>query len=76
MFSAQTYQDRRSLLQTNVAGGVLLFLGNIENPVNFEHNPYYSVRIVLSCIISEFRSLELQPLLILMRIKPLFSEMN
>ncbi|SDI96052.1 aminopeptidase P family protein [Chryseobacterium jejuense] len=41
MFSAQTYQDRRAVLQGNVASGILLFLGNIENPVNFEHNPYY-----------------------------------
>ncbi|WET50194.1 aminopeptidase P family protein [Chryseobacterium indologenes] len=41
MFSAQTYQDRRAVLQSNVASGILLFLGNIENPVNFEHNPYY-----------------------------------
>ena len=41
MFSTQTYQDRRKVLQSNVANGILLFLGNIENPVNFEHNPYY-----------------------------------
>ncbi|MCL8537979.1 aminopeptidase P family protein [Chryseobacterium gallinarum] len=41
MFSAQTYQDRRAVLQSNIANGILLFLGNIENPVNFEHNPYY-----------------------------------
>ena len=41
MFSAQTYQNRRAVLKNNVSGGVLLFLGNIENPVNFEHNPYY-----------------------------------
>ena len=41
MFSAQTYQDRRSVLQRSVSNGILLFLGNIENPVNFEHNPYY-----------------------------------
>lgn len=41
MFSASTYLDRRSVLQGNVTGGILLFLGNIENPVNFEHNPYY-----------------------------------
>lgn len=41
MFSAETYQNRRAVLQSNVAGGILLFLGNIENPVNFEHNPYY-----------------------------------
>ncbi|SEH32983.1 aminopeptidase P family protein [Chryseobacterium culicis] len=41
MFSAATYQERRTVLQTNVENGILLFLGNIENPVNFEHNPYY-----------------------------------
>lgn len=41
MFSAQTYQDRRTVLKNNVSNGILLFLGNIENPVNFEHNPYY-----------------------------------
>ncbi|MCJ7936238.1 MAG: aminopeptidase P family protein [Chryseobacterium sp.] len=41
MFSAQTYQERRAALKGSVANGVLLFLGNIENPVNFEHNPYY-----------------------------------
>lgn len=41
MFSAQTYQNRRAVLKNNVSGGVLLFPGNIENPVNFEHNPYY-----------------------------------
>lgn len=41
MFSEQTYQDRRAVLQSRVTNGILLFLGNIENPVNFEHNPYY-----------------------------------
>ncbi|MDV3506361.1 Xaa-Pro aminopeptidase [Elizabethkingia anophelis] len=41
MFSSQTYQDRRAVLKNNVANGILLFLGNIENPINFEHNPYY-----------------------------------
>lgn len=41
MFSAQTYQDRRTALQGSIKNGILLFLGNIENPVNFEHNPYY-----------------------------------
>ena len=41
MFSPQTYQNRRTVLKDNVASGILLFLGNIENPVNFEHNPYY-----------------------------------
>ncbi|WP_454060688.1 aminopeptidase P family protein [Elizabethkingia ursingii] len=41
MFSPQTYQNRRTVLKDHVANGILLFLGNIENPVNFEHNPYY-----------------------------------
>ncbi|MBK1896714.1 aminopeptidase P family protein [Chryseobacterium paridis] len=41
MFSAQTYQDRRTVLKSSISSGILLFLGNIENPVNFEHNPYY-----------------------------------
>jgi len=41
MFSPQTYQNRRTVLKDNVANGILLFLGNIENPVNFEHNSYY-----------------------------------
>ncbi|WP_261512294.1 aminopeptidase P family protein [Chryseobacterium paludis] len=41
MFSAQTYQERRTALKANMGSGILLFLGNIENPVNFEHNPYY-----------------------------------
>ncbi len=40
MFSAQTYQQRRSKLLENVESGLLLFLGNIENPINFEHNTY------------------------------------
>jgi hypothetical protein len=75
MFSAQTYQDRRAVLQSNVASGILLFLGNIENPVNFEHNPYYFRQDSTFYIISEFRN-RLPPLLILMKIKPLFSEMN
>ena len=29
MFSATTYQDRRTVLQTNVESGILLFLGKI-----------------------------------------------
>lgn len=40
MFSVQTYQNRRSELQKQVSKGILLFLGNIENPINFEHNTY------------------------------------
>lgn len=40
MFSADTYQRRRNSLQSQVQKGTLLFLGNIENPINFEHNVY------------------------------------
>jgi len=40
MFSASTYQNRRNQLANEVAGGVILLLGNIENPINFEHNTY------------------------------------
>lgn len=40
MFAAHTYQERRNVLKKNIGHGILLFLGNIENPINFEHNPY------------------------------------
>ncbi|GHE42287.1 aminopeptidase P family protein [Sphingobacterium griseoflavum] len=40
MFSSLTYQHRRDILQDHVDTGLLLFLGNIENPINFEHNTY------------------------------------
>lgn len=40
MFTAHSYQERRNVLKKNMDRGILLFLGNIENPVNFEHNPY------------------------------------
>lgn len=40
MFSIDVYQTRRKALQEHVGSGILLFLGNIENPRNFEHNQY------------------------------------
>lgn len=40
MFSESTYIRRRQLLSNQFKSGILLFLGNIENPINFEHNPY------------------------------------
>lgn len=40
MFSAETYQQRRKVLKDNVSSGIILLLGNIENPINFEHNTY------------------------------------
>ncbi|MCL7986734.1 aminopeptidase P family protein [Sphingobacterium sp. lm-10] len=40
MFSTSTYKNRRQALRQQLAGGILLFPGNIENPINFEHNTY------------------------------------
>ena len=40
MFSAETYQRRRETLAGKFSEGIFLFLGNIEHPINFEHNTY------------------------------------
>ncbi len=40
MFSTITYQNRRKELKSSVDSGLLLFLGNNENPMNFADNPY------------------------------------
>jgi len=40
MFSVDTYQHRRERLKKQVGSGIILFLGNIENPINFAHNTY------------------------------------
>ena len=41
MFSAETYINRRQKLKENIqSNGILLFLTNKENPINFEHNAY------------------------------------
>ncbi|MBD1428656.1 aminopeptidase P family protein [Sphingobacterium litopenaei] len=41
MFSADTYIQRRQQLIQNInTKGILLFLTNKENPINFEHNCY------------------------------------
>ncbi|MHC5201422.1 aminopeptidase P family protein [Myroides sp. LJL119] len=42
MFSTQTYINRREVLTENLSSekGILLFLGNIENPINFKDNTY------------------------------------
>lgn len=42
MFTTETYVRRRTTLTTTIRQtGVLLFFGNIENPVNFEDNTYH-----------------------------------
>jgi Xaa-Pro aminopeptidase len=41
MFSNETYVKRRQKLVQNMhSNGILLFLTNKENPINFEHNTY------------------------------------
>lgn len=41
MFSSETYKQRRQELTNNInATGVVLFLTNKDNPINFEHNTY------------------------------------
>lgn len=40
MFSAEVYQQRRSRLMSGAAQGLLLFMGNVDAPMNYPHNPY------------------------------------
>lgn len=40
MFEKEIYISRRKVLSAKFSSGILLFLGNIENPINFEHNTY------------------------------------
>lgn len=40
MFSKEIYQKRREVLKSRVSGGLLLFLGNIEMPMNFADNGF------------------------------------
>ena len=38
MFSKETYRRRRAELQGRIDGGLLLFLGNGESPMNYADN--------------------------------------
>lgn len=40
MFSKDIYIERRSVLKKNMGEGVLLFLGNVEMPMNFAENSF------------------------------------
>lgn len=40
MFNPTTYIQRRETLKRNISGGVLLFLGNNESPINFADNAF------------------------------------
>ncbi|HUS86933.1 MAG TPA: aminopeptidase P family protein [Bacteroidales bacterium] len=41
MFKAEVYTKRRELLRESVTGGLALFLGNIDTPMNYPANPYH-----------------------------------
>ena len=76
MFAKETYMQRRALLKKNLGSGVLLFLGNDECGLNYEDNTSVIVRILLSFIISDFHAPAFRLLLILMKTKKSFLEMN
>lgn len=40
MFDQATYKSRRELLRKQVPSGIILLLGNEENPINFRDNTY------------------------------------
>lgn len=40
MFKKEIYLHRRNKMLSSVSSGKILLLGNIENPINFEHNTY------------------------------------
>jgi Xaa-Pro aminopeptidase len=40
MFSKETYSDRRKKLISDINGGLLLFLGNSESPMNYTDNTF------------------------------------
>ncbi|WP_312334104.1 Xaa-Pro aminopeptidase [Sphingobacterium sp.] len=40
MFKKEIYLNRRNHLLSTFSSGKILLLGNIENPINFEHNTY------------------------------------
>ncbi|BEV72806.1 MULTISPECIES: aminopeptidase P family protein [unclassified Paludibacterium] len=40
MFAAEVYQQRRSRLLADAKPGLMLFIGNVDAPMNYLHNPY------------------------------------
>jgi len=40
MFPVEVYQQRRSRMMSGSAQGLLLFLGNVDAPMNYPHNAY------------------------------------
>lgn len=41
MFDHQTYIQRRAKLKSQISEGILLFLGNVDSPMNYADNAYY-----------------------------------
>ncbi len=41
MFNSETYIARRQSLKQNIPGGLILFLGNVDVPMNYTDNTYY-----------------------------------
>ena len=73
MFDKETYVQRRALLKKNIGSGVLLFLGNDEQGLNYEDNAF---RYRLSSTISACRLPDFPLSLTSMRTKKSFSETN
>lgn len=76
MFAKETYVQRRALLKKNIGSGVLLFLGNDEQGLNYEDNTF---RYRQDSTFLYYFGLSLpvcRPLSTLMRIRRLSSVMN
>lgn len=41
MFKKEVYIERRKKVAEKVGSGVILFLGNVEAPLNYPDNSYY-----------------------------------
>lgn len=41
MFDPKIYADRREKLKKQVGSGIILFLGNVESPMNYPANPHH-----------------------------------
>jgi len=41
MFDSEIYAQRRNRLKEQIKSGLILFLGNVESPMNYPDNPYH-----------------------------------
>ncbi|MGL6070213.1 aminopeptidase P N-terminal domain-containing protein, partial [Craterilacuibacter sp.] len=44
MFAAEIYSGRRERLAASGLSGLVVFLGNVDAPMNYAHNPYHFVQ--------------------------------